>query len=233
MAYLPFAKNPVKFRNEFFRQRTIKITLREKLTNIVGPFELREIASVDSTTTGSSAIGMGPLRAMMQAWYFQPVTLNVSGRSYFGAFNRSFVGPDMNVAIDRDIEMLKTIRAEINTRFENSFLPIKDLYFEMIYGDPSDHADSMISSIKDEYIGLLDDININEGETEPFIKTYRFRFVGVPKGRYQLKKGVGKFQLDTKMLDLTKTAGVKADSTTTEIMPIQLTNPRWTPTIPR
>jgi len=206
--------HPIRFRNELFRPREVKLTLKQgnpdnsQAATVIKDTDgqplsvnLREVASIESTTTGASAMGMGPVKAIMQSWYYQPISLNIAGRSYFGAFNRSWAGPDMNVAIDKDIEALKKIRAKVNALFCNSFEPLQNIFFELYYGDPTDPADSLISSFNDEYIGLADEFNISEGETEPFIKTYRFHFVGEPKGVKKLQGGADGAKQDKKILD--------------------------------
>lgn len=163
--------------------------------------ELAEVESVNVQTSAGTAIALGPVRAVIQPWYFQPVKVEIQGKSYVGAFSSH----RLNVGVDNDIAKIMTLRQNINRDFQGG--NINNLRVGLVYFDPNDSSNLAVSQ---EYEGFIDDIAITENQSTPYIKDYTLRFTGELKETRDVLSG-GSGQRDDRGIISKAIAGIQSN----------------------
>jgi hypothetical protein len=162
--------------------------------------ELAEVTSISVQTQAGTAIALGPIQAVLQPWYFQPLKIDIQGKSYVGAFATR----RLNVGVDNDIEKILKFRQNVNDDFRRG--NINKLKVGLVYFDSADSSNLAVSQ---EYEGFIDDISISENQSSPYIKDYSLKFTGELKDQKDILSG-GNGQRDDRGL-LTKTvAGIQS-----------------------
>lgn len=142
--------------------------------------ELAEVTSVSVQSQAGTAIALGPVKAIIQPWYFQPVKIDIQGKSYVGAFSTH----RLNVGVDTDIAKILQLRQNINSDFRRG--NINKVKTVLTYFDTNDSANLAVSQ---EYEGFVDDISISENQSTPYIKDYTLKFTGELKGTVDIVTG--------------------------------------------
>lgn len=164
------------FRNPLFRKRVIEIEFRDGVSDQPLKFQLTEVDTIKITTNGSVPILTGAIRGVIQPWYFKPYTIEITGKSYIGAFDRiASAFPTINVATDTNIEQLIDLRDRTNAAFTNPQAVNSKFKTILRYIDPKDMGNKSVSH---EFDGFFADVSINETESSPYIKAYSLAFVG-------------------------------------------------------
>ena len=169
-------------RNELYRQRRVRIDYWFSKTSEAKPkvIELTEVTSISIQSGATTAIGLGPIAAVLQPWYFQPFKIEIQGRSYMGAFatNR------LNVGVDVDVKKIMDMRQSINSDFLAG--DVSNLKAAITYSDPNDASNLQVSQ---EFVGFVDDISISEDHGSPFVKDYVLKFTGEWRAHTEIKRG--------------------------------------------
>lgn len=175
-------------RNTLYRQRRVLIELK---TGVIVPgvttklkqtggtvssvpiqetakFELTEVATVSIGSAGSTALANGVIASVMQPWYFQPFVIEITGRSYMGAFDQN----NLNIASDNDILQVIRMRNLVNEAFFTAQASIRNLQATIFIGDPKKNS----TGTDQMFIGFFDDVSVEENQDNPYIQTYRLRF---------------------------------------------------------
>ena len=196
-------------RNELYRRRRVRIEYYYSRSgqppkgrvygdgtapNII---ELAEVTSINIQSQGSTAIGLGPLAAVLQPWYFQPFRIEIQGRSYIGAFGTT----RLNVGVDTDVKKILDMRSFINADFQGGH--IDKLRAVVVCDDPSDLSNAQVSQ---EFEGFVDDISITENQTNPYIKEYALKFTGESRASQNIKTGSSKRLQDAEAIKADKGA---------------------------
>jgi hypothetical protein len=180
-------------RNPLYRRRVVKIQVYTEAgqtppADSIPTIILTEVDSVRIASSGATGIMNGPVSPVIQPWYFQPFTIELSGKSYMGAFSSDA----LNVAVDDDVPLIMQLRDFVNQKFLFSNSTVTDLLFLLFIGDPLRSAEGT----DDYYVGLFDDISIDESEDAPFVQKYSLKFTGESLRNYELNKGVNNAQKD-------------------------------------
>jgi hypothetical protein len=162
--------------------------------------ELAEVESVTIQTQAGTATALGPVRAVIQPWYFQPLKIDIQGKSYVGAFSTR----RLNIGVDTDIEKILKFRQNINQDFQAG--DINKLKVLISYFDTGDSSNLAVSQ---EYEGFIDDISISENQSSPYIRGYTVKFTGEPKDTKDILSG-GNGQRDDRGLIARTVAGIQA-----------------------
>jgi len=104
-------------RNTLYRERQVKI--EPILPNLQSNFPtiiLSEVTNVSLSSDSDTAILLGVRDVVVQPWYFKPFVLEITGKSYMGAFSDRFL--PVNVATDTDVSKLLALREVVNDRFK-------------------------------------------------------------------------------------------------------------------
>jgi hypothetical protein len=205
---------PAIFRNPTYRKRRVQIELRTQTSpnrptdNVedLPPFDLTEVSGVQVTTTGSVVVMTGAVAPVIQSWYFRPMNIEISGKSYIGAFSNFGGVSNPNVANDNDIEKLLKLRAIVNTVFVTPGLPTNNFGIILRYDDPDDRNNINVSQ---EYLGYIEDISFNESDTEPYMKSYTIKYVGSLKQSFDIQMGKKAAMQDKKTTEKQKTSDIQ------------------------
>ncbi len=215
-------------RNPIYRPRRVQIKLFTKPVTIPLSrqpdlvFDLTEVNMIEFDSVSSTAVGNGAVISVLQPWYFQPITINITGRSYIGAFDQGPVGIEgTDIASDRDIEKIIELRQIVNGKFFNSFASVKDLFFQLTYDDPNDTENISASQV---FIGFFNQIRYSENDKDPYVKGYTLRFIGEDEKLLSLLNGTNKSKEDIKQSDLERTS--KIDKTSREVAEDKLAKKR-------
>jgi len=190
------------FRNPSYRRRRVQIELRTQTppnqpspsgSEQLPPFDLTEVTSVSIDTMGSVIVLPGAVAAVLQSWYFRPMTIDISGKSYIGAFSNFGGLSNPNIANDNDVEKLLKLRGLVNSLFVTPGLQTNNFGVILRYDDPDDRNNINVSQ---EYLGFIDDITVDESDSEPFMKTYSVKFIGELKQSFDIQSGKKNSQKD-------------------------------------
>src|SRR5437016_2375819 len=102
-------------RNTVYRIRNLKIEFPISSVQFP-PMELTEVNSISFDSSAPTSVFTGPIRAIIQPWYFGPFVIKVSGKSYIGAYRQE----DFNVSVDADIVKLRKLRDLCNEQYEDA-----------------------------------------------------------------------------------------------------------------
>ena len=205
-------------RNPIYRPRNVRLELYVAKTEKpeLG-FDLTEVNSIEFTSTSATTVTGGAVAAIVQPWYFGPIMVNITARSYIGAFGPDTAGgfipgfrlegPD--IALDKDIVNVIEIRRIVNQQFLSSFKSIRDLRFKLIYEDPNDKGNLAVSQT---LIGMVMETFVNEGEIDPFMKAYRLKFVGEEERILSLLRGAETAKADQKQADKKTTTKINTNA---------------------
>lgn len=203
-------------RNPIYRPRRVQIKLFTKPVSLSRQpdlvFDLTEVNMIEFDSVSTTAVGNGAVISVLQPWYFQPITINITGRSYIGAFDQGPVGIEgTDIASDRDIEKIIELRQIVNEKFFNSFASVKDLRFQLTYDDPNDTENISASQV---FIGFFNQIRYGENDKDPYIKGYTLRFIGEDEKLLSLLNGTNKSKEDIKQSDEERTNRIDKTSQT-------------------
>lgn len=203
-------------RNPLYRRRLVGIRLRTTSpakvargnilvgTNFVGTFSpilLNEVTSVRISSAGSTAILSGTIAPVIQPWYFQPIIIEITGKSYMGAYaNESY-----NLSRDYDVSALMGLRKFVNDQFLNANTSVHNMIFELLIGNPSG---ATLAGVDQMYVGFFDEISIDESQDAPFVQTYALKFTGQSMMSFETGDGTQKANQDKSLTKATTTASV-------------------------
>ncbi len=203
-------------RNPIYRPRRVQIKLFAKPVTIPLSrqpelvFDLTEVNAIEFDSVSTTAVANGAVRSVLQPWYFQPVAITITGRSYIGAFDQGPVGLEgTDIAFDRDIANIIELRQIVNEKFFNSFASITDLFFQLTYDDPNDTENISASQV---FIGFFNQIRYNENDKDPYIKGYTLRFIGEDEKLLALLSGTDKSREDARQSEKERTSKVSKTS---------------------
>jgi len=186
-----------KGRNKLYRARPVNITVRGFITASSGtpttsptPFSLSltEVTSIRESTNASVAVARGVVASIIQPWYFQPIQVDITGKSYMGALDRN----SLNVNVDSDVDKLLALRDHINTSFTQTGT-IKDLIGTVEYGKANPLPNRGVNQL---LTGQFDEITIEESDNEPYIQTYTIKFIGDLSGQTSVDQGAKAGSID-------------------------------------
>lgn len=172
-----------------------KITILKTLS-----IDLTEVSNITISSAGSTAIAHGVIAPVLQPWYFGPVIVEMTGKSYMGAF----ANDQLNVTVDNDITQLLTLRQLVNEAFLLSRSTLKDLQARLFIGKQG--ASNLGTDT--EFIGFFDDLRIEENEDNPYIQTYQLKFTGEISYSVMLSRGEEGARFDQKGVQQPQTASV-------------------------
>lgn len=193
-------------RNPLYRRRRVRVTF-DKVGGGRLDFALTEVISVDETTEASVATMNGVVRSIIQPWYYGPMRIDVSGRSYFGAYGGIGLGSVsldiVNVGIDNDVRHLIELRDEINRAFETTGKTTAG--GGLFFGDPEDQNNLGTTH---DYEGVFGPISFNEADSAPFMRSYKFSFVGQLRSKATVGRGAQAARDDEVAVERVRTSSV-------------------------
>lgn len=175
-----------------------KVKIPDTLRKVV--IDLTEVATISISSAGSTAVANGVISNILQPWYFGPVVIEMTGKSYMGAF----ANDSLNVAVDNDITQLLLLRQFVNEAFLLARSTLKDLQARIFIGKPGQSN----LGLDTEFIGFVDDLRIDEGEDAPYIQTYQIKFTGEISSAVMLSRGEEGARFDKKSIQQPQTASV-------------------------
>jgi len=192
-------------RNRIFRERRVRLSLEtEASTKALESFsfvtpaaqfatavvsiELTEVNTVSMQSTGATAILPGVIVPVIQPWYFLPVTIEIKGESYMGAFDEE----RLNITADNDVANLWALRDNVNAIFSGSQGSVKGLRTRLSIGKRLDSNTSHDRT----FVGNVNDIRIEESDEKPYVWSYTVSFTGDLSSRFDLERGVAAFRSD-------------------------------------
>jgi hypothetical protein len=168
---------------------------------VIQTIELTEVNTVAMQSTGATAVLPGVIVPVIQPWYFQPITIEVRGESYMGAFDEE----RLNVTVDNDVAELFRLRDNVNTIFSGSQGSVKGLRTRLSIG-----KNVGVNNARDrEFVGNINDIRVEESDEKPYVWTYTIQFTGDFSFRVDLERGVAAFRSDAGRTAATKTSGLE------------------------
>jgi hypothetical protein len=203
-------------RNPLYRKREVRIKLQTPLVvalqngaNVLQALELvlTEVTSISQNTDAPTATLLGPIAATIQPWYFGPMILEISGKSYMGAYDND----QLNIAADNDVSKLLTLRSYVNQSFAMAQGSITNLLATLILGDPK----RQVLGVDQTLTGFLDGLSIDENQDEQYMQGYRFKFTGEPASKALLDSGDQRATADQKNAHDLTTSGVSVTSSLT------------------
>ena len=189
-------------RNPLYRKREVRLLL--SVTGETLELVLTEVTSISQTSSGVTASLLGVIAATIQPWYFQPIVVEVAGKSYMGAYANDV----LNVAADSDISKLMTLRQIVNEAFLLSRSSLKDLQVTLSIGDPRRN----IPGVDQQLTGFVDDLVIDENQDDQYMMSYRFKFTGETAALATLRLGEERAQNDLQTATTIKTSDISATS---------------------
>lgn len=161
-------------RNSLYRQRRIKIEAFDHAAQPDFPsFELTEVNDVSVGSASETAVAPGVMAPIIQPWYFKPFSIEISGKSYIGAFDSSFL--PLNIATDDDVNQLIKLRTLVNQKFSTTGI-VNRVELLITYDDPAVGGDNNLH-ISQTFKAVYNGLAIKEDETKPYLKHYNIKFV--------------------------------------------------------
>lgn len=180
-------------RNPLYRQRRVRI---EPFNATLQPnFPVIELAEVNDVNVGSAsdtAVATAVVAPIIQPWYFKPFTIDITGKSYIGAFDSSFL--PLNIATDDDVHQLIKLRNIINQKFSTTGI-VNSLELLITYDDPAVGGDNNLH-ISQTFKAVYSGLTIKEDETKPYLKHYTIKFTGQLTGIANVTLGSNEAQED-------------------------------------
>ena len=144
-------------------------------------FYLAEVTSFKAQSSAQTGTYTGALATVIQPWYFQPVTVNIEGISYMGAFDNE----NYNIGSDDDVTKLISLRNMINEDFNRSSIA-SQLKVKISISD-----DKQVPGQKNQsFVGIIDDISIDESDDNPYMQRYSIKFLGEYEYMYSMQEGL-------------------------------------------
>lgn len=156
----------------------LKLTRPQPLNKKV---ELTEVASVRFNTIGGVSVAMGAIAPVLQPWYFQPITIEITGKSYMGAFKNT----SLSISVDDDVKRLMEMRTFVNMAFNSAFSTISGLQTLLTIGEP-EKGDI---GTNQKFTGFISELQIEEDEENPYMQKYIIKYIGDLADLVNLRKG--------------------------------------------
>jgi hypothetical protein len=160
---------------------TFAVTVKDKPSVRTVDLLLTEVTSITQASPAPTAQFLGVVAASIQPWYFQPIVLEIAGKSYIGGY----ANPRLNIAADSDVEQLFLLRQFVNEAFSLARSSLRDYKAELIIGDLTRPA----VGIDQKLTGFADDLTITESVEEQYVLDYRFKFTGEISSAANLRRG--------------------------------------------
>lgn len=171
------------------------VPVREKVK-----FELTEVSTVMISSSGATALSNGVVASVMQPWYFQPFIIEITGRSYMGAFAQR----NLNVGADDDVRLISRMRELINQSFFMARTSVRNLKATITIGDPKKNS----GGTDQQFVGFFDDVSVEESQDNPYIQVYRLRFTAELAFLANQNRGSEGSQVDRAVAPTIKTSSV-------------------------
>lgn len=173
-------------RNSMYRERPVRLTIKgSALQSVSESLTLREVTSLRESTIGGVAMVRGVISAIIQPWYFQPIVVDIMGKSYMGAFAETLTS-NPNVSTDNDVTTLIRFRDMVNQTFIRTSSTIKDLEMRLDYGTGGRAG---LNASNQTLVGFIDEMTIEETEDAPYIQSYTIKFTGELEVAKDTKQG--------------------------------------------
>jgi hypothetical protein len=219
------SRDPIS-RNTLYRERKVLVELFIDAQFVpVSKFELTEVNSVKVSSAGSTAVMPGVISAVLQPWYFQPVIVEIAGRSNIGAFSDR----RLNVGSDYDVGYLIDFRDKINNYFLQArgsvsgsvADPSRGIRVKLSIGDSKNKGQIPSTGITQDFlelVGFIDDISFDESVDAPYIMSYSIKFTGEYASRFNSNRGEESAWLDASTaVSGSETASIGTKKSTTSV----------------
>jgi hypothetical protein len=144
---------------------------------------LTEVNSFKTQVQGGVGQSKGVIAPILQMWYLGPVSVTITGKSFMGAYADPN-GQGLNlVGVDNDVASLIRLRDKINEAFIRTGITT-DYRIRIIWGAIGKRDEvSLKESTQQIFVGYIDQIGIDESESQPYAFDYNVQFVGVPESQ--------------------------------------------------
>jgi hypothetical protein len=143
----------------------------KRLISEVNQIELIGTNRIRITYESGIAVESGLVVAFIQPWYIKPVSIEISGHSYLGAFQ--YISKD-----DKQIEDIYNLY--LNSLKEIEFTKEKRVFGIEIANNPSG---------TDRFIGYITKFFFTESIENPYLLNYELNFVGKPILEHKKEQG--------------------------------------------